>query len=624
MVWNNPVIPNNIILSYAYVWTTGQTVRRDNLVTTTADGWVVENTTAATNAVPVQVSPSFTRVGTARKTNSTAASHIVKIRDNLLPVSGAAAVSGIWRLQWSINGAAFSDLFTVDTAGNIVATGGGTFNGVSVISKTASNGQPSTVDHLTLHNPAGWYSHIAFKFGSTIKSGISADSSWALTFRMTSSTGVVYEFGSSITWTSYVTQIFSGGIYSSGGWFYGGKVTAWSANQSAHSTMTNYGSFGWKSRYITANTTLDAFDFISVVNASDAETCTGSPTNPCGYYTTSGACAGVSILNCAWSGWSCSEFNWNQGECEWHSPCAYETTSCSVFWSQYDCELQTPCAWYDANPSCGSFNETDCYNMAMNGCSQQFGSCTTNYSNPCSWDGMTCNGGWPCDGQPDEASCLAVAVFSSCSGDTGCDSQWSPEACAAYFPFLTCNWNYSSYSCVNSYYTGNCTGAGYGTCWWTAICTNVPNESCTSYGCTLADSINIALPAIASVFDGNKVGRPYLIQKIDSSAGTVVLDPYGDETIEWASTATLTTQWQSLLIFPFIATGDCSTFSSVGACTPSGCGWTYYECSSFSNSEDCTPSGCSWDWMVCSGQYGWYCSGTYIISKHWLKLAIRS
>jgi len=145
--------------------------------------------------VPVQVSPAFTRVGTARKTNATAASHIVKIRDYLLPVSGAAAVTGIWKVQASINGAAFSDLFTVDTSGNLVATGGGTFNGVSVISKTASNSQPSTVDHLTIHNPGGSYSHIAFKFGSTIKSGITGNSDGSITARMTGSSGMMFEFG---------------------------------------------------------------------------------------------------------------------------------------------------------------------------------------------------------------------------------------------------------------------------------------------------------------------------------------------------------------------------------------------------------------------------------------------
>lgn len=98
------------------MWTTGQTVRRDGLATTTADGWIVENTTAATSGVPVQVSPSFTRIGTARKTNTTAASHIVKVRDYLLPVSGAASVSGLWKVQSSINGVSFTDMFTVDTS----------------------------------------------------------------------------------------------------------------------------------------------------------------------------------------------------------------------------------------------------------------------------------------------------------------------------------------------------------------------------------------------------------------------------------------------------------------------------------------------------------------------------
>lgn len=78
--------------------------------------------------------------------------------------------------------------------------------------------------------------------------------------------------------------------------------------------------------------------------------------------------------------------------------------------------------------------------------------------------------------------------------------------------------------------------------------------------------------------DGNKIGRPYFVQKVDSSAGAVVVDPDGSETIEGASELSISTQWASALLYPFIENGQCSSFLSSGACTPTGCSWQTYDC----------------------------------------------
>lgn len=107
---------------------TAPSVTKTGLGTTTAIGVQVANTTAAANGAQ-QVSPSFRWAGRGWKTNATAASQSVEFRAYVLPVQGSAAPTGTWKLQSSINGGAFTDSFTIDSAGNAVATG--TVEGVS-------------------------------------------------------------------------------------------------------------------------------------------------------------------------------------------------------------------------------------------------------------------------------------------------------------------------------------------------------------------------------------------------------------------------------------------------------------------------------------------------------------
>jgi len=62
---------------------------------------------------------------------------------------------------------------------------------------------------------------------------------------------------------------------------------------------------------------------------------------------------------------------------------------------------------------------------------------------------------------------------------------------------------------------------------------------------TGASDRTITLPPAADV-----VGQAYYIKKIDAGAGAVIIDPDGSETIDGASTKSLTSQWEFCIIWP--------------------------------------------------------------------------
>lgn len=94
----------------------------NSLGTTTADSLILQNTTAAA-AGAQQVSPASRWRGQGWKTTATAASQTVDFRAYVLPVQGTTAPTGSWKLQASINGGAYSDVFAVDSGGAITHAG---------------------------------------------------------------------------------------------------------------------------------------------------------------------------------------------------------------------------------------------------------------------------------------------------------------------------------------------------------------------------------------------------------------------------------------------------------------------------------------------------------------------
>lgn len=93
-----------------------------NLVTTSTDGSVVQNTTAATVGVPVQISPRHRISGTGWDTDDTV-SRAVSFFTEVLPTS-AAAISGTWKLGFvDPVTSAITYPLTVHSAGSVTALG---------------------------------------------------------------------------------------------------------------------------------------------------------------------------------------------------------------------------------------------------------------------------------------------------------------------------------------------------------------------------------------------------------------------------------------------------------------------------------------------------------------------
>jgi hypothetical protein len=95
----------------------------DSLGTTQTNGAgaLFVNTTAAADGVQ-QISPSVVWEGQGWKTNATAASQSVRFATYVLPVQGAAAPTGDWRLLASINGGAYDEIIRITSRGNFRVT----------------------------------------------------------------------------------------------------------------------------------------------------------------------------------------------------------------------------------------------------------------------------------------------------------------------------------------------------------------------------------------------------------------------------------------------------------------------------------------------------------------------
>jgi hypothetical protein len=100
---------------------TTATASRTALATTSTDGLIAVNTTAATGGATVQISPRVRWRGTAW---DTAASQTVDFFAENLPAT-AATPTGTWKLGYSLNGAAATYPLTVTSAGGITGVSGG-------------------------------------------------------------------------------------------------------------------------------------------------------------------------------------------------------------------------------------------------------------------------------------------------------------------------------------------------------------------------------------------------------------------------------------------------------------------------------------------------------------------
>jgi hypothetical protein len=125
----------------------------EDLRTTSVPKITVRNTTAAT-AVLTQVSPSIVFEGRGWKTDATAASQIVRFRENILPVNGTANPSATWRLQSEINNSGtWTDRVTMTTPGVFAVSGDS--NTITLDAKD-SNNNISAIRHINITPGNGW------------------------------------------------------------------------------------------------------------------------------------------------------------------------------------------------------------------------------------------------------------------------------------------------------------------------------------------------------------------------------------------------------------------------------------------------------------------------------------
>lgn len=122
------------------------TITNDSLAVTQVDtkGLLLQNTTSAATGVQ-QISPSIHWKGSGWKTTATAASQSVDFRAYVLPIQGGSAPTSQWRLQSSINGAAYKTPFTITNQGTATFDGqistGGSAQGVGgVVNINSSSG----------------------------------------------------------------------------------------------------------------------------------------------------------------------------------------------------------------------------------------------------------------------------------------------------------------------------------------------------------------------------------------------------------------------------------------------------------------------------------------------------
>jgi len=610
----SPAVKN--LLSQSNEWKALQTYTKLNLGTSTTPINKFKNTSAALTGAQ-QVSPSTEWEGQGFKTDSGGASQSVKFNMWALPVQGISNPTGVFKLQKSINNAAYSDLLDLNTTnpdGNNDPLM--KFWGVQELSFSQSNQDPNTSKALQLTNVSGQYTNLNWKFGSTVKSALTVDSNGSVTFKTISGQSYFWNFGGSVGSSSLIMQLYSGGLYVNGGGFFQGKVTAGQASTTPPAYLNTFGSFAGRGTLITDPTyTITENDFVIYGDASNAFLCTGTPSvTACSTYTGAGQATCESHLPCTWSnGNPCSEYNGNQGSCTatsgctWdESPCSganntdqtscesqddayggncsWDTSTCPSQTSQGACEAITGCTW---NDTCSGYGDQS--NCEANSCTWNFTDCVTSFFDEtscnaqagCSWDGVLCNGQF-------NTSC----VGGNCSGNL-------------------CNGNYN---------TGNCSGT-YGVgCFGTVSCASyLSSGPCSGEaGCSPATGSTWTLPVSSQASLGN-VSRFHYLKNIGPS-GTINVNAGSGDTLE---SSIALTAGQAALVHFYSRTSNCSEFVTEGTCTPSGCSWNpAVVCSSFVDQSTCESSGCTWDGSSCSGAgSAANCSGQYISSKKWYKHA---
>lgn len=575
---------------------------------TDPDSWIrYRNTTPAATGAQ-QVSPATEWEGQGFKTSGGGGSQKVKFRAYVLPIQGTNNPLGRFKLQYSINDAAYSDAIDWDTKYQDGVTTPKMYSySILELQASLSNQDPNTSTSLYLTNPSGTYTNVSFKFGSTIKSAFTVDSLGITSFKQVNNgTGYMFMSGGSISSQSIMVQIYGvGNIYANGGGFYGGRVTAGSAVTSPPAILNSFGSTALKGQRITAATyTLAATETLVYGDADSANLCSGTP-SACSSYTGSGqaTCETHVAVGCSWfAGNNCNAANGtDSGTCTAQdASCVWDETTCSGAnnTDQGTCESQDDtyggsCAWETS--TCPSQTSTAACN-AITGC-------TADVSGDCGTLSDAGGDGTACATQPE------------CSYDNG------TGVCSGTF-FVSCSGNL----CTGNYFVGTCSGIYGAECQGTADCANLTDDGsvvcAAEAGCSWVSGATYTLPSSTSINNGN-TATAYFIWNLGSVGNISVIASSGDT----MNTAITLTPGQKAMVHHHYNQQNCSDFTSVGTCTPTGCSWTSKVCGDNADETACnldSGNGCSWNGgsFICEGTYtgtAGTCSGTYYVFKKWFR-----
>lgn len=554
-------------------------------------------------------------------------SRSVRFDKYVLPVQGTSIAAGILKERFSLNNAAFTDIFELGTTTDTDIPYSRTYGRVE--GSLSNSSTLGTRRNFQLENPSGNVINLAFSFNNVIKSGISINSSGDTGFKTLASNGFLFYVGGSNVDSSFlIAQIFSGGFYNSLANYNGGAVTAGSADQGTTTTLSSYGTFAAKGVYVNAATYTIANETVIYGDASTANICSGTAT-ACNTYLSSGACNAHTGAGCSWfSGSPCSDYsstdastcesghpgctwesqscsganNTDQSTCEqqddsWGGSCSWDTSTCPSQSNQSSCEAITGCTWNSSN--CNDFNGNESACTSTSGCTWDMGDCSTFNSNQ-----------------------------SGCEGQPGC--TWDGiDTCSGTYSLGTCSGQYntscSGNLCNGSYNTGACTGTWGAQCQGTASCGNLSstNESTceAESGCTWTTGATYTLP-LHGFANRNNTSRFQWIKNVGASGIIGVVANTGS-TLE--SSISLN-PGEAVLLHHHLLTGQCSNFTTSVTCTPSGCSWTPFSCSGFGDETSCaSASGCTWTGSQCEGTYsgtGGNCDGTYTVFNKWFKHAV--
>jgi hypothetical protein len=124
-----------------------------------ANGILLQNNTAATASV-TQLSPPIVLAGQGWKTDAAAGSQEVKYKIDAVPVNGTSGVLGTFRIQRSFNGAAYTDVFSVDNPPQVNGTNMKLNGGLILGSASGSNILYSSSIGTGFYNQSGSVSNM--------------------------------------------------------------------------------------------------------------------------------------------------------------------------------------------------------------------------------------------------------------------------------------------------------------------------------------------------------------------------------------------------------------------------------------------------------------------------------